>query len=502
MGAKQQTKKQGWRLPSAFTILFALILFVAVLTWLIPAGEYQVNEAGEVLSGTYRELPKSPQGLWDVIRSPFIGMLGAGPAQGTMDIALFILTMGGFLAIVEKTGALASGLSAFIRRFKGKETLLIWALMFVFALGGTTFGMAEETLPFFPLLLPMMVSVGMDSLVAVSIALLGSGVGVVSATVNPFSTGVASSMAGIPISAGLGYRIIFFIVTYVIAAGLTTRYAKRVQADPNNSLVPGQRAAILEKYQWSAATPQVTKKQKGVLALFIFSFLVMILGLVPWSDLSAHLTIFEDLYAWLGHIPWVQTLLGQSFVPLGHWSLLDMMAFFLLMSVLISWYWGFSEGEMLEIFIAGAKELLAVAFICAVARGIQIVMNDGHITATLLHWGEGFLRGLPQSLFLVLTYLFYLPLSFLIPSSSGLAAATIGIVAPLAKFASVPAHLVVTAFQSANGLINLLTPTSGVVMGALAIAEIPLTTWWRYLGKIVLALLGASILMLVLFAWL
>ena len=171
---------------------------------------------------------------------------------------------------------------------------------------------------------------------------------------------------------------------------------------------------------------------------------------------------------------------------------------FAVMGILIGVVYGLKEGKIVSTFLTGAADLLSVALICAVARGIQVIMNDGMITATILHWGEVGLQGLSPQVFIVLTYIFYLPMSFLIPSSSGLASATMGIMAPLGEFVNVKASLIVTAYQSASGVLNLVTPTSGIVMGALALGRVSLGTWWKFVGKLVISIVIASILLLIL----
>ena len=472
-------------LPSSFTILFIIIVIMAILTWFIPAGSYEVNEAGEIIAGTFAYTEQQPQGIWDVFMAPVKGMLGTDTTPGAIEVSLFILVVGGFLGVVDKTGALDTAIAQVVGANRGREKMLIPILMFIFALGGTTYGMAEETLAFYPLIIPVMIAVGFDMLVAVSVILLGAGVGVLASTVNPFATGVASQALGISPGDGIVLRLVFFVVMYAIAVAYVMRYATKVQKDKENSLVSDKYEENKEKFQTKNTNEKMNTRQKIVIFLFGLAFLLMVLGLIPWTLLNENWTIFENLNAWLMGLPVIGTVLGQQMVPLGDWYFVEITMLFLAMAIIIGIVYRLPEGEIVSGFVNGAKDLLSVALIVALARGIQVIMNEGMITATILNFGERSLSDLSPVVFSVLTYIFYIPLSFLIPSTSGLASATMGIMGPLGSFVGVAQHIVVTAFQSASGIVNLITPTSGVVMGALAIAGIELTTWWKFTAKLI-----------------
>ncbi|MFO8069894.1 MAG: YfcC family protein [Alkalibacterium sp.] len=483
--AQNKLKDKLMSLPSSFTILFIIIIVMAIFTWFVPAGSYEVDEAGNIIAGTFAYVDQQPQGLWDVFMAPVKGMLGTDGTPGAIEVSLFILVVGGFLGVVDKTGALDTAIAQVVAANKGREKLLIPILMFIFALGGTTYGMAEETLAFYPLIIPVMIAVGFDSLVAVSVVLLGAGVGVLGSTVNPFATGVASQALGISPGQGIGLRLVFFFVMYAIATIYVYRYASKVQKNPEASLVYEDYEANKKKFKTKETEDKMNSKQKIVIGLFGLTFLLMILGLVPWTLLNENWTIFETINSWLMGLPFIGTVLGQQMVPLGDWYFVEITMLFFAMAVIIGMIYRLPESEIVSGFVNGAKDLLSVALIVAVARGIQVIMNEGMITATILHFGEVGLSDFSPVLFSILTYIFYIPLSFLIPSTSGLAGATMGIMGPLGTFVGVAQDIVVTAFQSASGIVNLITPTSGVVMGALAIAGVELTTWWRYVAKLV-----------------
>lgn len=485
-------KIKKFKMPNSFTTLFIIIILVAVMTWIIPAGQYEVAD-GNFVPGTYEQIEQAPQGIWEVLAAPVLGLLGTEATEGAIEVSLFIMVVGGFLAIVNKTGAVDAGIATLIRGGEENVNRLIWVLMFVFALGGSTYGMAEETMAFYPLLIPLMVTVGMDSLTAVAVILVGSGVGVLSSTVNPFATGVASQMANISMADGMLLRILFFIITYLMGAFYVSRYAKRVRADNSNSYIADKMEQQKEEFSVESDTAELTTKQKVILVLFTLTFIIMILGLVPWSDLLGRASFFENMHETLLGVPILGNLAGQSSIALGQWYLVEITILFFAMSILIAIVYGINESVFVDTFLEGMKDLVTVAMITAVARGIQVIMNDGQITATVLHWGELALSGVSEGIFTVFTYLFYIPMSFLIPSTSGLAAATMGIMGPLGQFAGVGEAIVVTAYQASSGIINLITPTSGVVMGALAIADIDWGTWLKFMGKLLGLLVTVSI---------
>jgi uncharacterized ion transporter superfamily protein YfcC len=481
--AGEPETKSRFRLPSAYTILFALIVLAAIATWVIPAGTYTLNEAGEPVPGTYREVDAKPARiLVDSLTAPINGLYGiedaagninyynSGSLFGAIDIALFILVIGGFLGVTMKTGAIETGIGNLVQRMRGRERLMIPVLMCVFALGGTTYGMAEESLGFYALIITVLIAAGFDALTGAAVVLLGCGIGVIGSTVNPFATGIASGIAGVPISEGLLGRLVVLVVGLAIGIAFVMRYADRVAKDPSKSLVYALKAENEARFRADssdAGQVALTGKQKWILALFALAFLVMIYGVIPWEDLG---------------IP----------LPTWWWWFPEMTASFLLFAIIIGLVGRLGEGQLTTSFVDGARDLLGVALIIGIARGITVIMNNGQITDTVLHWIEDALGGSGEVWFLILMFLLFLPLSFVIPSSSGLATLSMPIVAPLAGFLGVSAALVVTAYQSASGVVNLVTPTSAVVMGGLAIARVPYGTYLRWVWPL-LAFLSAVI---------
>jgi uncharacterized ion transporter superfamily protein YfcC len=480
--AREEPRGRGFTLPSAYTILFALIVLAAIATWIVPAGVYNLDENGAPIPGTYHEVPSHPARIVvDSLTAPINGLYGVENAKGNInyynsgglfgaiDVALFILVIGGFLGVTMKTGAIQAGIGSLVKRLAGRERLMIPALMCVFALGGTTYGMAEESLAFYALVITVLIAAGYDSLTGAAVVLLGCGIGTLGSTINPFATGIASGFAGVSISAGLVARLVILIVGLVIGIWFVLRYADRVKTDPSRSVVADMREENEARFRSEAedGSAAMTGTQKLVLGLFALAFGVMMYGVIPWEDLG----------------------IG---IPTWWWWFPEMTASFLLFSIIIGLVARMGEGELTSTFVDGSRELLGVALIIGIARGITVIMNNGQITDTVLHWAENALGDAGQTTFAVVMFLIFLPLSFLIPSSSGLATVAMPIMTPLAQFVDVPAELVVTAYQSASGLMNLFIPTSAVVMGGLAIARVPYDRYLRWIWPL-LAMLGVLI---------
>ncbi|MFD1471398.1 YfcC family protein [Companilactobacillus mishanensis] len=478
--------KRRWRMPSAFTILFFLLIVVAILTWIIPAGQYETTKAGNVISGTYKSIASNPQGLWNIFEAPVNGMVGTKTTDGAISVSLFILVIGGFLGVTTETRMLDDGIGSIVKKYAGQEKILIPFLMTLFAIGGTTFGMGEETIAFVPILIPIIVSVGYDTITAVSISLIGSQIGCMASTVNPFATGVASETIHISPGDGIFPRLIFLVLTLIISVIFVMHYASKVKNDPSKSYVFARRQKNLEEFgnRSEKIADKLTGRQKAVLVVFILTFVVMITSLIPWTSLNKNLTFFEHLNHSITHTPFLGAFVGKSLIPLGNWYFTEITTLFIIGSILIMFIFHMREVDFISSFLTGMQDFISVAMIVAVARGVQVIMNDGNITATVLHAGEIGLHGLSSSIFIILTYIFYIPMSFLIPSSSGCAAATMGIMGPLGRFSGVSGSLVVTAFQSASGFVNLITPTSAIVMGSLAVGHISIVTWVKYIWKL------------------
>ena len=456
-------EKKKLKLPSAYTILFILIAFMAAMTWIVPAGEYQTvfNESlgrDVAVAGTYTLTESNPQGIIDVLTAPVTGI------QKSIDLGLFILIIGGFLMVVTATGAIDSGINAAVVKMKGREELMIPILMLLFAAGGTVYGMAEETIPFYMLIIPVMIAAGYDSLTGVAIVLVGSGIGVLGSTINPFSTVIASDASGIAFTQGLVLRLVILAISFVAAVIYVMRYARTVKNDASASLVADQEESnkkhFLKRLEGQGGV-EFTGKHKLILSIFALTFAIMIWG-----------------------------------VAAADWWMDEMSVLFIASSITVALIGGLSEETFTDVFVDGCRDLLGVVLVLGIARGIGEIMDGGMITGTILSWGEAALADVSSVVFVNVMYFIHAVLSIFIPSTSGLAVFSMPIMAPLADFAGVGRELAVTAYQTSAGLMNLVTPTYGVVIAALAIGRVSIVRWFRFMAPLLLVLAVISMVCL------
>jgi uncharacterized ion transporter superfamily protein YfcC len=357
-------------------------------------------------------------------------------------------------------------------------------LMVLFSIGGTTEGMAEETLGFYALVVPLMLSLGYDRMVAAATIMIGAGIGVLASTVNPFATGVASDAAHISIGDGIAFRFVMYVVLVPLGILFVLRYAKKVKADPSKSMVgiraedalvvaPGAghgSGSADESRDAGGTVPTLTGKQKSVLAVVAFTFAFMIFAIVPWAQVIKGPN--ADSYAW--QLDW--------YFP-------ELAALFIVMSIVVGLIGGLGEKGLTDTLVRGAGDFVGVGLIIVLARGVTVIMNNSQITDTVLHSMENAVSNTSTAVFGGLMFLINVPLAFLVPSTSGHAALAMPILAPLGDFAHVPRSMVVTAYQSASGVVNLITPTSAVVMGGLALAKVRYDQWLRFTLPLIIGLL-------------
>ena len=450
------------KFPTAYTILFGLIIVVAIATWIVPAGQYD-RELSEALGrevpvpGTYKEVEPNPQGFFDVVVAPIAGFFDPDSYEArAIDVALFVLIIGGFLGVVTKTGAIDAGIGRAMKGLQGREKWMIPILMALFAAGGTIYGMAEESLAFYTLIIPVMIAARYDAVTGVAIIMLGAGVGTLGSTINPFATVIAANAAGVPFTDGIILRFVILIVCWLACVIYVMRYAEKVRANPELSIVADRRESNEEHFlKGRSETDEIefTVTRRIVLLIFTLSFAVMIWG-----------------------------------VSAGGWWMAEMSALFLVAAILVGIIARMGEEEFCDTFVDGARDLLGVALVIGLARGIVVVMDAGNMTDTILFWAEGAVTGLSATGFINTMFGLQAVLSFFVPSSSGLAVLTMPIMAPLADFADVQRDLVVTAFQSASGLVNLINPTFAVVMGGLALGRVPYERWLRFMWPLMVVL--------------
>ena len=479
-------------LLSPITILMIVIIIAAAATWIVPAGRYdtltynensfslnkdnsqvalsfnqhtldslQIHIAREkfqagairkpiAIPGTFHKLTKNSQGFIDILEAPLNGIIDS------IDIILFLLVIGGFMNVFHETGSMVKGLNSLSHSMKGREAWLIIILTFLFSFAGSSYGMAEEALVFYPVMIPLFLAAGYDLLVPVAVIFGGTQLGTLSSFSNPFSTIIASNAAGVNWADGLTERILMFIISTGITIWYLVRYAQKIKKDPSKSIVYKIDGNVSSPYQKisSHINPNETlsPKTKLLLTLFLLTFLTMIAGVV-WFE----------------------------------WWLTEMSALFLGSSILIALIVGLGEKNFIDGFIKGAQSLLAVAFIVGVARGVTIVLNNGHISDSILFYSANLVSGMPPAIFIIVLLALYMVFTLFISSSSGMAVLTMPIIGGLAVIVNVPGREIVNAYLFGMGIMGFMTPT-GLILPSLALANVSLKAWWKFIYPLLLIL--------------
>ena len=479
------------KLYSPITILMIVIIVAAIATWLVPAGRYNTlsyNESKFILNydtsqavvpftkrtldslqiqiapekfasgsirkpvavpGTFHRIKKNSQGLIDILEAPLKGIIDS------IDIILFLLIIGGFMNVFHETGAMVKGLTSLSHNMKGKEAWLIIVLTFLFSFAGSSYGMAEEALVFYPVMIPLFLAAGYDLLVPLAVIFAGTQLGTLSSFTNPFSTIIASNAAGVNWSDGLTERILMFGISTAVTIWYLVRYAQKIKKDPSASIVykvDGPISSPYEKINSDAKITRLSSKTKLLLTIFLATFLTMITGVV-WFD----------------------------------WWLTEMSALFLASAVVIALIERINEKKFLEQFIKGAESLLGVAFIVGVARGVTIVLNNGHISDSILFYSANLVSGMPPAAFIVVLLILYMFFTLFIASSSGMAVLTMPIIGGLAVIVNVPGREIVNTYLFGMGIMGFLTPT-GLILPSLALANVSLKAWWKFIYPLLIIL--------------
>lgn len=475
-----ETAKKRRGMPSSFTILLALLAIVAVVTVIVSG-----TSGGAVTAAR----------LSDFCTAPVKGFADALP------VCLFVMILGGFLGMMTETGALDNGIAVLVQKLKGNEIMLIPVLMLIFSLGGTTYGMCEETVPFYALLAATMMAAGFDPMVGAATVLLGAGCGCLGSTVNPFAVGAAvDALTGVGIEVNqsiiIGLGAVLWIVTTAMSIVFVMSYAKKVKADKGSTILSMQELKDAEEAHGKAASEvnkevKLTGRQKGVLIAFAFTFVVMIVGFIPLADLNEGVANFFDagaVYDADGNAivqGWSALITG---LPIGQWYFDEASTWFFLMAILIGIIGGLSEKQIVNTFITGAADMMSVVLVIALARGISVLMASTGLDVYVLDAAANALAGLSGVIFAPMSFLVYFGLSFLIPSTSGMATVSMPIMGPLAVKLGFSPEVMVMIFSAAIGVVNLFTPTSGAIMGGLALAKIEWTTWLKFALKLIVAL--------------
>ena len=481
---KSKKKRISFSL-SAFTIILILIYLLAAVTHILPTAQFDgdkiVNGSGVVGATLSQALLAPIKGFGDAI-----------------DICVFVLILGSFLKIVNSTNAIETGIQVLIKKLHGHELILIPILMILFSIGGTTYGMLEETVGFYALLAAAMVAAGMDTIVSSAIVLLGAGSGVLGSTVNPFAVGVAVDAAKSVLPAGttinqgviIGLGAVLWITTLLISIIFVMSYAKKVIAKKGSTILSLQEVKNMEATYGDEGigkkNVQLSGRQKLTLILFAFTFVIMIISFIPWEDFGV--TLFAD-----------SKFIGLSWLvgcPLGQWYFQEATLWFLMMAIIIAIVNKMSEHEIVDKLVDGADDMVGVILIIALARGASVLMSQTYLDNYLIYNASKVLEMVPRIVFAPLNYIFHVGLSVLVPSSSGLATLSSPIMAPLAQKVGFSVETTIMEMVAANGFVNLFTPTCGAIMGGLALAKVEYTSWLKWVSKVLICIALANILIL------
>lgn len=459
--------KKKFEFPHVFVILFTLIIVMALLTYVIPAGEYdrEVTDEGEtvVIDGTYHTVQSSPVGFLGIFQAVHKGMVeGAG-------IIFFILIVGGAFGILNATKAIESGLGSVSSKMVGKEIYIIPVVMILFALGGGTFGMSEETIPFILILVPLAIKMGFDSLVGTAMVLVGVYAGFTAAFMNPFTVGVAQGIAELPLFSGMGIRIIAWFIFVIISVAYVMIYANKVKKNPESSIM----------YK--------VDKQRDI----------------DGSGQTQLQSLTTRQYIIIGTL--IVTIIGLAIgVTRFDWYITEIAGLFLLMGILVGFIGKLKINQIAESFVKGSEELVVGGLVVGLAYGILVVLQDSSTIDTILFTVSNLVGQLPTSFSAMGMYITQSFLNIIVPSGSGQAALTMPIMTPLADLTGVSRQTAVFAFQLGDGISNAITPTAGVLMAALAIAKIPWVKWIRWIWPLIVIqyVVGAILVTIVhLFIW-
>lgn len=459
-------KKSKFSMPHVYTLIFVLIVLMAVLTWIVPSGQFERTvmdtAAGErevVVAGTYSSVEKVAdgvdlrQGLTQVLQAPAKGI------QNAIEVLAFVFIVGGVFQILAKTNALHMGITSLIRKLGKKEILIIPILMALFSLGGSTFGMSDELVPFYILLMPILLQMGYDSMTTFLVVCLGASVGYAASTINPFNVLIAQGIAGIQGNPQLVFRMIQWVIVTGICIAFTTYRALKVQKNPAASICYKDDIEKRKDFLIDSREEKMTGRQKAVLGIFVLGMALIVFGLIKYG--------------------WYMNELGMVFLGMG---------------ILIGIVGGLNEKEICEEFVTGCKDITFAAILIGFCSGISVILSDGMIIDTILNAMANAVSGVGNAFCIVVMYIIQSLATLLVPSSSGLAALTMPIMAPLCDLRGFNPEAAVTVLQYANQFTNILSPVAGTTVAGLAVCRISFPQWWKTAWKlfIVLTVLGIS----------
>ncbi|MED4780508.1 C4-dicarboxylate ABC transporter permease [Brevibacillus choshinensis] len=428
---------------NVFVLLLLVLIVASIATYVLPAGEYtrtEVNGRNVVVPDTYKGIESTPVSLMGIIGSVHTGMVEAS------SIIFFVLIIGGTFGILTATGTIEALISTLSRKLANQEKWLIPIMMLFFAMGGALMGMAEETLAYIGIMIPLAIALGFDVITGTAIVLVGASIGFTTAVMNPFTVGIAQSIAELPPFSGMGYRILLFVIMYAVSVYFVYRYAMKVKRDRGYGFIADGKYDTVGSKELKLET-----KHKIVLGCFLLNFVILAYGVVKFE-----------------------------------WFITEIAGLFTILGIIIAFVGRLPASDAVGAFMKGAAGLISGALIIGVARAIVVILTDGHVIDTILFHASSAIHHLPPALSVVGMYLLQAIIHLIVPSGSGQAALTMPIMAPLADLVGVTRQTAVLSFSMADGIGNIIFPTSGYFMAGLAIAGIPWVRWAKWILPLIL----------------
>lgn len=470
---------------NTFAIILSILAVVAIMTWIVPSGAYdttEVNGRKVVIAGTYHPVVANPQGLFDVLKAPIQGF------SRTAEVIVFLLTIGGVLAVIEKTGAIAAGIqaaSAFFQRKPKLRFLFIPLGIIVFSLCGATFGMCEEALIFIPIFIPLALSLGYDSALGTAIPFIGAGVGFAAAFTNPFTVGIAQGIAQVPLYSGIGYRFIIWIICTTVVITWLSLYAARVRKDPTKSLTYEFDIEKRKELKLNKEEHRITRRQKWVLTAFGLGMLGLIIGVLK-----------PQICAFINRT-WGLDLMTLLHLEAEGWYITEIAALFLGIGFLCGILGKMKMQQFNDAFFDGVRGMAEIAMLLCFAQAIVIIANNGHILDTMLEWMSGAIKHLHPICASWAAMMLQTVIDFFIPSGSGKAVLTMPILAPLADLIGITRQTMVLAFQLGGSWLNMVIPTDPVTIAAIGFARIAYPKWLKWMLPLLITMYLLSFILLI-----
>lgn len=458
----RKERKRWLHMPHAYTLVFFLIIVVAILTWILPSGQFErtivetsSGERSVAVAGTYQQVPKVSedgtdlrQGIPQVLMAPGKGI------QAAVEVLAFVLIIGGVFQILTKTNALNIGIRRVIKKLGNKGILIIPILMLLFGLGATTFGMSDELVPFYLLIMPIMFSMGYDSMTTFLVVFLSASTGYAASTINPFNVLIAQGIAGIQGNPQLVFRMIQWVIMMAVVIAFVLWRANKIKKNPQSSITYEHDLKLRAQHaQVDVDNAEFTLRHKLVLGVFIVGMITVVVGLTQFG--------------------WYMNELSMCFLEMG---------------ILMGIAGGMGEKEIAEEFVAGVKDIVFVAVLIGFCNGIMVIAQDGMIIDTVLNALTNAIANSNNALFVGVMYVVESILTFLVPSSSGLAALSTPVMSSLCDLHGVNPEAAVTVFQYANQLTNSISPVAGTTVAGLAVCGISFGKWWKTYWKLFLVL--------------